>query len=435
MTHPRAVPDYDGRPPPGLDAADALLLVPRGALYPAHLVLEYGLRRPMVGLITLTERHHVPERVMAFFTFDDGNAGLFPTFALRSDMKPLLGLSLFANSAGHPDHDLRLRAGGWDRTALSAAGEDRWHIFEDRGGLLTLAARFRRTDDNAYYGLGPGTREDDRLYYLSNVLDAGVHLDARLDGLSRYRVLLQARRARFSGSDYGDDEDEDDGDRVRNIESALQATTPEDFAPGFQDGYRLLRAGLELALDSRHPFRPDHPGSGLRLESSGVVSLDPGDSERAFATWAVGLAGIVDLTGHEHLLALELTAAFVENLGDRPVPFYERVSLGGPERMQGFRDGRFRDDSAVTASLHYRYPIWLYADAELISSVGNVFPGHLRDFAVQRLYWSNGLSLKTNFSRETAVGLTAAIGSTRLDAEDFALADSVRLFFGVGQGF
>jgi hypothetical protein len=438
MTRPRPVPDYDGRPPPGVDATDALLLVPRVALYPAHLVLEYGLRRPLVGLVTVSEKHHVAERVIGVFTFDDGRAGVFPTFALRSDMKPLVGLSLFANSAGHSDHDLRLRAGGWDRTAVWAAGEDRWRIFEDRSGVLSLAARFRRTNDNAYYGLGPDTREDYRFYYLSNVLDAGAQLDARLEGLSRYRVLLQARRARFGGSDYGDDDDDDDDDGAgsdgRNIE-AVPGSTREAFAPGFQDGYRLLRAGLELDLDSRHPSRPDYPGSGVRLETSGVVSIDPGNHQRSFATWGAGLAAILDLTGYEHLLALQLTAAFVERMGDHPIPFYERVTLGGPERLQGFRDGRFRDDSALSAGLHYRYPVWLYADAELISSVGNVFPDHLRGFRFQRLYWSNGLSLKSNFSRETAVGLTAAIGSTRFDATDFSLADSVRLFFGVGQGF
>ena len=45
----RAVPDYDGRPD-RRTAGDVAIWIPRVVLYPVHLVTEYVLRRPLVGL-------------------------------------------------------------------------------------------------------------------------------------------------------------------------------------------------------------------------------------------------------------------------------------------------------------------------------------------------------------------------------------------------
>ena len=108
-----------------------------------------------------------------------------------------------------------------------------------------------------------------------------------------------------------------------------------------------------------------------------------------FADWGGELAGFVDVSGRENVIGARVAARFQENLGGAPVPFTERLALGGSETMRGFAAGRLRGDSTFVAELQYRYTVSAYLDAELFSSVGNAFDGHLRDLEPGALLWTS----------------------------------------------
>jgi outer membrane protein assembly factor BamA len=79
--------------------------------------------------------------------------------------------------------------------------------------------------------------------------------------------------------------------------------------------------------------------------------------------------------------------------------------------MRGFFRARFQGESAVVASLDYRWPIWSFLDANLFFDHGNTFAAHLDDFSMKRLHSGYGLALRTNTSRDVSFQILLAIGS------------------------
>src|SRR5687767_2781231 len=83
----RPLPDYDNRPPEPVTAGDVLIWVPRITFLPLHVVLEYGLRWPIIRGITFAEKEKVFKRVERIFTFRDGKSGIFPTALIDFGLK------------------------------------------------------------------------------------------------------------------------------------------------------------------------------------------------------------------------------------------------------------------------------------------------------------------------------------------------------------
>ncbi|KYF59007.1 hypothetical protein BE08_13100 [Sorangium cellulosum] len=145
------------------------------------------------------------------------------------------------------------------------------------------------------------------------------------------------------------------------------------------------------------------------------------------------LGGFVDLTGHDRIVSLSVSAAFADPLGVAEVPFTELAVLGGEAPMRGFREGRLRGRSAAAATLEYRYPIWAFVDGTLQVAAGNVFGEHLRDFELDLLRMSFVLGLRTNSSRDHSIDLL--IGTATETFEQGAGLQDVRLMAGATRGF
>jgi AAA family ATP:ADP antiporter len=79
----RDLPDYDGRGGEPTTPEDVAVWVPRRALAPAYLVMEYGVRRPVGALITGAERAHLPEALYNFFIFRAGPQGRLSAHRVR----------------------------------------------------------------------------------------------------------------------------------------------------------------------------------------------------------------------------------------------------------------------------------------------------------------------------------------------------------------
>jgi len=412
--------DYRGRAKGPSPLSRTLTWVPRTLLMPAHLAAEYLLRRPVVGGLALAEEHFVLERIERLFTFNEGKAGFFPTFELDRGLKARFGFSAFANELFAPDNILRFGASANSDRLLTISAEDRLRVFRNGSGQLIFSGGLVRRPDGNFYGLSNATSESDRTFFFFEELRAGLGLLGALSGLNRVGLNLGFKKMRFEGSDWS-----------RNTPDILTVFP----APAGFEGFSLLETRFTFAVDSRQPRDVDYQGTGLRLEGLAGFSIDPTETNRNFAIWGGELAGFVDFSGFNHVLGLRIMGRFVEDTGRQPVPFTELVELGGSEYMRGFIQGRLRGDSAFVATAQYRYPIHAFVDSELFSSVGNVFPGHWDGLDLESLYWNYGLALRSNFSRETSVGLTVAFASTRFDNAAFEAVDFVRIVVGVNNGF
>jgi hypothetical protein len=375
--------------------------------------------------VTLTEEHYVVPRLLRVFTWDQGKAGIFPTFGINLGLRPSVGFMAFDDELGSPGTDLALGGTLSRADVYGVSGRVRHRL--GAGYLVVANASYASRDDQVFYGIGSDTVEADRVYYARDRLDASLGLEGQVSEPARVAVTLRLRDAHFGASDYrGDD---------HGIQSHFGGPGQAPLPEGFTDGYTLVGVGTRLVLDSRRPTLLRPSGSGLRFQTDVGLTTSISGARARFADWGGELAGFVDASGHGHVLSLRLAAHFQEALSGTTIPFDEQLQMSRFTGMRAFIDGRLRGQSAVLLEAQYRYPIASLVDAELWSGLGNAFPGHLEGFGPARLYWDYGLTLRTYTSRDAWWGATLAFGSNRLDSESFTATDFVRFSAGFNQGF
>jgi hypothetical protein len=151
--------------------------------------------------------------------------------------------------------------------------------------------------------------------------------------------------------------------------------------------------------------------------------------DRSWIRYGGTLQGFWDMTGTGRVLGLGVWGAFVDELGDQPVPFTSLVTLGGAEPFAGFVAGSLRDQSAVAVELSYYWPVFAHIDGVAAVSIGNVFPKHLRNFDVDLLRMSAELGIRTRDTGKSSFQLIIGTGSTTF-REGFTLK-TFRFSFGV----
>jgi hypothetical protein len=415
----RALPDYDGREEE-TTAGDVLLWVPRVVFYPAYLVSEYLIRTPLGALTIAVEQNDVIDELKSIFTFGpNNNIGVVPTALIDFGFRPSVGVYFFHDDMGMPDNDLRVHAatGGSDWLRLTIA--DRIPI--DERSHVKLRAEGWTREDWVYAGIGPRTLEAGTARYQASSVEPSVLFHLDLGDGDLFEAYGGVKTVRF-----GDSHDEDPTVREQ-VRAGLYP-----LPPSFATGYTAYRQGLELALDSRDP-RPA-PGSGVRMELAGEHAFNLQHPERSrWIRYGATFGGFIDLTGQNRVVGLNLSTTFVDPLGDDEVPFTELVALGGEEPMRGFRAGRLRGESAIAATLEYRYPIWAFLDGSAQVALGNVFSDHLSDFDFDLLRFSFTFGVRTVGSRDHSFDIL--IGSATETFEQGAALQSIRFLFGATRGF
>lgn len=403
---PRRAPAYDGREAPPPSAGEVMIWIPRVVFFPARAVLEYGLRWPLVKLLTLNDQYKLTQRVGSVFTFRDGRSGIFPTAFVDFGLSPSVGFYTFHDQLFHPAHSLSAQGGFWTEDWLHLSLADRWSIFGGDGELVFRGELGQRPDE-PYFGTGYAARQQDRHDLRFRRVDAEIELGSYVGGLNRVRFRLRFRDAEIL---------------------ALRGPA----LPGPQrDNYNLLGGELSLALDSRSPEKERTSGTGLRAEATVGYFADPGPRDTSYFRLGGSAGGFLDPAGTNHVLALVVYAELIARTNGEALPLTELISV---EKLRGFIPGRFRGESAVGATLSYRYPIWVLLDAELFLGVGNAFGPGLIDFRFDRLVLDGGLALRLGVSRDTSIDLLVGFGTNRLGAPALEV-ESFRFSFGAKHGF
>ncbi len=403
---PRRTPNYEGREEPPATAGEVMIWIPRVVFFPARVVLEYGVRWPLVKLLTLNDEYKLAQRALSIFTFREGHSGIFPTALIDFGLSPSVGFYTFHDQLFHPAHSLSAQGGFWTEDWLHLSLADRWSIFGGEGELVFRGELGQRPDE-PYFGTGYAARQEDRQDLRFRRVDAEIELASYVGGLNRVRFRLRFR----------------DAELLARRGPAL---------PGPQrDNYDLLGGELSLALDSRSPEKERTSGTGLRAEATVGYFADPGPRDTSFFRFGGSAGGFFDPAGTNHVLALVVYADLIARTNGDALPLTELISV---ENLRGFIPGRFRGESAVGATLSYRYPIWVLLDAELYLGVGNAFGPGLVDFRFDRLVLNGGLALRLGVSRDTSIDLLVGFGTNRLGAPALEV-DSFRFSFGAKHGF
>lgn len=419
-TPKRELPDYDGRPDT-TTTGEVLLWIPRVILSPLYLVSEYVVRRPLGFLVSGAERIGLPEAVYDLFFFGpDHNAGILPIAFLDFGFYPSVGLYFFWNDFV-PRQDLKIRGSTWGVHWLAGSISDRIHL--DSLSDLVITGTSIRRPDYQFYGLGPNTLERDLSRYGASRIDASVGLELKLGGLSLLTSQVGLRRAHFHHGEF---------DHDPSIERAVRDGR-YPLPPGFATGFTAFVNAITLAIDTRRA-RPAN-GSGVRLELRGeqVNQFEPSDAG-AYVRYGGSLGGYWDIGAHGRVVSLSFATEFVDPLrSDVVIPFTELASIGGPESMRGFPPGRLYGRSAATATLHYRWPIWVWLDGSIQLAVGNVFDEHLEDFKPKLLRFSGAIGIESVGAPNSSLELLVGLGSETIDHG--AQLTSLRFVIGTNHGF
>lgn len=424
----RPLPDYSGRPPPAASAGDVLIWVPRVLLFPAYLVMEYLIRRPIVWSVTEVERLKIAEYLTEAFTWDGGNGSIYPMINFDFGVRPNIGLVARWQNI-FPRHDVYLAGFVGPRDLWAASFELEQHLFRDQSATLHYLASYTRRPDAVYFGLddqpSPCKVSSEGCRYRTAILEGQASLRAFEDYLSGVEFSVLVRQARFSTQ-------ETDLPPVSQAEAGT--------LPGFGEGYVRLAPELHLTLDTRAEDVDFTRGTGVRLEGFGSGNIDLQNLDSRWFSAGFEMAGFFDF-GTGQIVGARLYGETTANIshrdsnGERPdIPFHELIALGGSDRMRGFLSGRLRGHHAWTATLEYRYPIMWALDAGMFTSIGNVYES-VSDFDIRRNYLNYGLTLRLTGDRGSAFESVIGFGSNRLDAPSFDAFDQFRFTVGINQGF
>lgn len=410
--------------------AEALSWVPRVLFFPAHGVVEYGLRRPIYAGAEFVDRHHIVPIVEHWLNPAPG-ISWSPTlsFDLSGVTQEAPGQNAPTSASGgngvqlvayvgvqgkwrnllYPGHDLRaLTEVGIDTGAFRFQGRDQWQL---GGGFYAgVRGEYNTRPDRPYYGLGPYSSDHPSRFALTRsegFLFTGYEPNGHL------RLELTE----------GFSEDETAPGTYPSIDKVFDVT----HIPGFGE-IRLAMALLDVRADSRET---EAENDGLRVNGNATYARDVNAPERSFLSGEIDAEGAVEISHPDRVLAARVYAMDTTPLGKEDVPFTRLATLGW-DKHYGFVGGRFRGPSALLAQLQYRYPIAYFVDAQWTASVGNVFSAHFGDFRPSALTASFGVGLRTRRTGMTPLQITFALGTTRFD-EPFALGN-VRFYIGNTDG-
>jgi outer membrane protein assembly factor BamA len=243
----------------------------------------------------------------------------------------------------------------------------RYEVYE-----FNAAFPFRATDD-------PGLQLEFSTAYRSRTSDRffGIGNDSPLSNESAVRTITRQVSAGLStpiaedwrlGShllyrNFGVTE-------PRGVPSSQQVFR-DAGVPGLLSGAEIGSLRFLVDRDTRDRLYVPTQGSLQNFEVSFNEGLGKGD----FSYWKYRIESqnFFPLSStHRQVVTLRALAETNQERGNGVVPFVDLAQVGSWDSLRGVSNQRFYDNSAVAASLEYRYGIWRALDAALFVDAGQV---------------------------------------------------------------
>ena len=253
-------------------------------------------------------------------------------------------------------------------------------LFNVAGGPVDLAARVQDFDNTqeVFYGTGADSGVDNRTNYRVDGAEAGLDMRWRISPvLSAFSSVSMWRGTMADGTDS-------------RYPSALDVFD-ESSAPGITGVPDYLRGDVSLAVDTRDS--ESHPRRGRRY-AAGVSFFDGrGGSAFDFQRLTVETQHLFPLGSRYRRLEWRAAAAFTTAGDGAEVPIVFQPTLGGVRSLRGFRETRFRDRHAVSATAEYQWEAWWALDAAVFVDAGQVFD-RLAAFTMDRFEYAYGVGFR-----------------------------------------
>lgn len=427
---PRELPDYDGREDAPTTAGEALLWVPRILLSPLYLVSEFVLRRPLEFAVTGVEQAEIAGKVLRFFSFGpDQRYFLSPSATFDLGFRPNIGVYFGVEDAFVDNNELRVNYAfggvGWNLGSVSSR-----YTWDDARWEFAMRTRFFQRPDGRYFGTGNGVREGLDSQYSMLGSDTEIYVEHRFGTGSRVRLNTVLTYRAF-GEDVGDNSFDFGGGSDGPTVPVRVLQEMESLPPGYTTGYTVHQTGVVLVLDSR----PARPASSTGVQATADLSFSyslRGPSELMWASYGASVVGFWDVSGANHILSLALGARVADSIRGQ-VPFTEQAVISGNGPMGGFVGAFLTGPSAVSATLSYSWPIWVYLDGVAHVGVGNVFDERFNGFALSKFRLSAGVGVAAVSKRDHFFEFLVGFGTDTF--ENGAGVDSVRLIVGARREF
>lgn len=156
-------------------------------------------------------------------------------------------------------------------------------------------------------------------------------------------------------------------------------------------------AGLTFVYDSRDVITSATRGWLFQLDQLFYPSFF-GNDDRYYMT-DVTLA-----TYHKAWKGAVIAGEFHSLLNFEDVPWPMLASVGGPNRMRGYYEGRYRDKCIVEAQVELRQHLWRRNGAVLWLGVANVFP-EFEAMRLRKTLWNAGVGYRWAFKQGVNVRL------------------------------
>ena len=185
-------------------------------------------------------------------------------------------------------------------------------------------------------------------------------------------------------------------DRFPSTEELFDGTT----IPGFETQPDFLRLDGLVAYDGRD--LPLHPRAGgyYGVRFSDFRDQDSGAFD--FRQLEIDLQQYLPWLQKYRVLALRAAAVITDEVAGSEVPFYAMPTLGGGDRLRGFREFRFRDRNSLLFTAEYRWEAWWALDVALFGDAGKVTFDH-RDLDLTDLEVGYGIGFRFHSTDALAV--------------------------------
>lgn len=270
----------------------------------------------------------------------------FPIFFLSPETGVALGGSFVYYNYANSEEKIPLTVSGvlfatQKKQLLSAfTFKDLWldrYLFQSKISYSYFPKKF--------FGVGPGSQQENEETYLQQKLELESSLQYRLFASCFWGPLLRLG--------WGDIQEKEPGGLLAS-----------GHVPG-SDGYEILGLGYRLELDRRD--NPFFTRRGVFIKQSYLVHPRFDGQDFYFHEWDVDARFFYSFSS-THVLAAQIYSQYVTP----QAPFTYYPELGGQKLLRGYYQGRYRDKFFVMTQLEYRWLVWRPFALVVFGGVGGV---------------------------------------------------------------
>lgn len=214
-------------------------------------------------------------------------------------------------------------------------------LLNGRGTWFTSEAKWQRDAQTPFYGVGAGTRAEDRSFYRRDWWDVVARA-----GFTATPSLILSGGLAYERNEVGDP--------IGTSNSALEEFRADSLY-GADQATEYVRVELSGTLDLTRwkDFQQKGVTAGLAARSFFGLA----DTESDFRLVTGFVQTYVPINGQQ-LIALRVISDIARDDGGEGVPFYHLSSLGGSRSALGFPSARFVDYDMLSFMSEYRFEVW-----------------------------------------------------------------------------